>query len=684
MPGKRRQLDRRQFLKETTVAAAALGVGVRTGSARAARREAARRRVIVLGVDGMDPGLTEKMMDAGELPNLATFRRAGGYRRLGTSTPPQSPVAWANFINGAGTESHAIFDFIHRDPSRQCAPYYSAAETIPGDGSWEVGDHRLQLTFWPFKHRARQTVLRRRGTPFWQYLDEAGISSAFYDLPSNYPPSPSEHGHHCCLSGMGVPDMLGTYGTYQYFAEDAPSPPVDEAGGRRSRLVFENHTARAELIGPRNYHLKQPTDSAIQFLVHRDGNAQAAMIEVQGKRILLRQGQWSSWVRLDFVMAMPSFVPDRRVSAICRFYLQQVGPVFRLYVSPANVDPSDPAVRISEPANLVERISDDLGLFYTTGFQEDHKALTNEIFDDEEFAAQAEIVLQERLRLLDYAVRNYDDGLLFFYFSSTDLQAHMFWWDRPDAHPRRTAEQTQRCHARLRRLYRRIDQVIGDVVKRYGDEATIMALSDHGFASFKRQFNLNTWLHTNGYIQPWGASSVLGGVDWDGTQAYGLGLNGLYVNLRGRERDGIVEPGQRDALLTELTNGLLQVRDANGEQVIHSVRRVEEAHRGEAANVAPDLIVGYARGYRASWATCLGEVTDQMLSDNDSAWAADHCVCPEEVPGVLFCNRTIAADAPSLCDLAPTILDLYGLGRPDSMTGRNILPSPSVAHDLTI
>jgi len=181
-------------------------------------------RVIIIGIDGMDPRLCEKLMSAGQLPNLARLRQSGGYRALGTSIPPQSPVAWANFINGAGPGSHGIFDFIHRDPAEQVAPFFSVARTVAGEGYWKTGKHKLQLNFPPFNHKPPKTVLQRQGIPFWDYLDKAGICSTFYDLPSNYPPSPSKYGHHRCLSGMGTPDLLGTYGTYQHFAENELQP----------------------------------------------------------------------------------------------------------------------------------------------------------------------------------------------------------------------------------------------------------------------------------------------------------------------------------------------------------------------------------------------------------------------------------------------------------------------------
>ncbi len=675
MAGMPRKLNRRALLKRSAAATAAAGVGMGLSQLTCRSRVARSggRRVIVIGIDGMDPRLSESMMLAGQLPHLARLRANGGYRRLGTSIPPQSPVAWASFINGAGPGSHGIFDFVHRHPAQPYVPFYSGAETVAGEGCWEVGEHRIQLDFFPFNHRPAATLLRRQGVPFWSHLDAAGIPSTFYALPSNYPPSPSTYGNHRCLSGLGTPDLLGTYGTYQHYADDGPPQPVDEGGGKRSRLTFQNETAKAWIVGPEHAFLKQPRPVSVEFLVHRDREAGAAVIEVQRRRILLKAGQWSPWIQLDFELTMPALVPNRHVSGICRFYLQKVTPDFRLYVTPLNVAPSDPALRISEPASFVEDLSERLGLFYTTGFQEDHKARSNGVFGDDEFLRQAEIVLQERLALLEFALENYDDGLLFFYFSSTDLQSHMFWWDSDARHPVRVPAEAKRCFGHIRRLYQRLDAVVGRILDRYGDRATVFVMSDHGFANFRRQFNLNSWLREGGYLGPPDCTSILADVDWRRTVAYGLGVNGLYLNLKGRERDGVVEPGeQQETLLAELASQLEAVRDADGQPVIRRVHRADKVYRGGATALAPDLIVGYRRGYRASWATCLGDLTDQVLLDNDSAWSADHCADAAEVPGVLFSNRPISATAPALVDLAPTILASYGLAAPSAMEGRNL------------
>ncbi len=672
-----RRPNRRTLLKGAAAAAAIGGAAWAGGSywlgSRSRVSRAAGKKVIVIGIDGMDPVLSERMMADGRLPNLARLRATGGFSKLGTSIPPQSPVAWANFINGAGPGSHGIFDFIHRHPEHQCETFYAAAETLPGQGGWEVGDHKLTRDFWPFHDKSPATVLRRQGEPFWDFLDAEGIPSTFYDLPSNYPPSPSQHGHHRCLSGMGTPDMLGGYGTYQHFADNGPDEPLDEAGGKRAKLVFERETARAHIVGPENSSLKQPRPTTVEFLVHRDRAAKAAVVELQGHKIVLKEGQWSRWTKLNFELTMPWFAPNGHASGICRFYLQEVTPNFRLYVTPVNMDPSAPALKISEPESFVRDVSKDLGLFYTTGFQEDHKARSNGVFLDDEFARQAEMVLEERLALFDHAVNDYDDGLLFFYFSSSDLQSHMFWWDSDDEHPVRSADEAQKWFGHIHRLYQRLDQVIGDIADRYGSRATIIVMSDHGFANFGMQFNVNSWLRDAGYLGPPECTSITKDVNWSQTLAYGLGINGLYVNLKGRERDGTVEPGeQKEELLKELIGRLEAFTDANNRPVIRKVYRADEVYSGGATALAPDLIVGYYRGFRASWETCLGELHEEILRPNDQAWSADHCADALEVPGVLFSNRPIASASPSLVDVAPSILAEYGLKVPTSMQGKNV------------
>lgn len=665
-----------RFLRAITVPAALLPAGAAFSSCHRNTNE--HPQLIILGFDGMDPRLCERLMNQGRLPRLAQLRDAGGYRPLGTSIPPQSPVAWSNFITGADAGIHGIFDFIHRNPAKQCEPYYSAAETVHSEDGWEVGKHKFPLAFWPFNHNPTQTLLRRNGIPFWDYLDEAAVPIRIYDIPSNYPPSPSHHGHMCCLAGMGVPDLLGGYGTYQYYSSDTIRS-IEEPGGLRKPLIFQDNFAKGSLIGPENIALVKPVKSSAPFQVYRHPLEPSARIELQDQVIVLKEGEWSDWCKVDYELEMPPFLPNTHVNGICRFYLQQVRPTFRLYVTPINIDPSDPGdQRITEPPEFITKIAKALGLFYTTGFQEDHKALSNRVFQDEEYLEQARYVLNERMQLLDYAMENYRDGLLFFYFSSTDLQAHMFWWEGDDPHPIRSPQSAKRFNGVIEDLYVEADKVVDSVVDRYGSKATILVMSDHGFCNFRRQFNVNTWLRDQGFLRPSNCRSLLNSgagrlVDWAKTRAYGMGLNGLYVNLRGRERDGIVDPSEREALLEEIRGKLLTVRDPlDGQPVIAEVYRSDKVYSGPFAATGPDLIIGYHRGYRASWATTQGDLEAEEITNNDTAWSADHCVAADQVPGVILSNRPIVHDAPSLIDLAPTILEHFAVPVPETMKGRSL------------
>jgi predicted AlkP superfamily phosphohydrolase/phosphomutase len=668
--------DRRTFLKRSAAAAAA-GVGAYWvgGCHRVAKTTG--KKVIIIGIDGMDPRLCEAMMAEGLLPNLAKLRAAGGFSSLITSIPPQSPVAWANFINGADPGSHGIFDFFHRHPHEECKMFYAGSEVQPGEGGWEVGEHKLPLEFWPFNHKSPTPILKRQGVPFWDYLDAAGVPTTFYDLPSNYPPSPSQHGHHRCLCGMGTPDVFGSYGEYQQYYERRPDGAVEKGAGKQKQVSFEGETAKTRLVGPDNSFLKVPKATEVELLLHRDRQANAAVIEIpdQEIKIVLKPGQWSRWTKVDFELSLPWFLPNKSASGICRFYLQEVAPNFRLYVTPINIDPSDPVAQISEPTSFVKDVSERLGLFYTTGFQEEYNARKEGFFDNDEYLRQANMVLEERLALFEYAIDEFDDGLLFFYFSSSDLQSHIFWWTSDDQHPIRSEDQAKKYFGCVRKLYQNLDAVIGDVADRYGSRASIIVMSDHGFANWGMQFNLNSWLREAGYLSP--CSSIFTDADWSITYAYGLGINGLYLNLKGREPHGIVEPGEEQEeriqyLIERLEALTYPPNDPNGERVVRSVYRADKIYTGTATEMAPDLIVGYYRGYRTSWDSVGGGLTEEIFLPNDNAWRADHCIDALEVPGILFANRSIRAKDPALVDIAPSILAEFGLATPTSMTGRNV------------
>ena len=227
------------------------------------------------------------------------------------------------------------------------------------------------------------------------------------------------------------------------------------------------------------------------------------------------------------------------------------------------MDPAAPAQQISEPESFIQDVAGEARPVLHDGLPgrpqgpHERRLLRRRVSPGRRASSS-----RSGSRCFEYAVNNYDDGLLFFYFSSSDLQSHMFWWDSDEKHPIRSAPEAKKYFGHVQRLYQKLDAVIGDLIDRYGSKATIIVMSDHGFANFGRQFNLNSWLRDWGYLGPPECTSIMQDVDWSQTIAYGLGINGLYLNLKGRERDGIVEPGEeREALLTELTERLEAVTD---------------------------------------------------------------------------------------------------------------------------
>ena len=399
-----------------------------------------------------------------------------------------------------------------------------------------------------------------------------------------------------------------------------------------------------------------------------------ARIGLQDRQFVLKEGEWSGWVPVEFQL-MPLI---GNVKGICRFYLKQAHPRFQLYVSPINIDPENPALPISTPTNYSSDLAKQIGEFHTQGIAEDTKALTDGVLDDKEFLEQSHTVLAEHRRAFDVEFPKFQQGLFFFYFSSLDLNAHMLWRLTDPQSPAYDAGLAARYGSSLEEFYEQIDQVLGEVLPKVDDNTTLLVLSDHGFAPYRRSFNLNTWLLNNGYTTrkegaSGDASEPFADVDWSRTRAYGLGINGLYLNVRGRERDGIVDPAQADRLLREIREKLLAVRDPkDGSQVITRIDLASEVYQGPYARTGPDAIVGYNRGYRAGWKTILGAFPADVLEDNTNAWSGDHCMDFTKVPGVLLSNRKVEAQAPALTDIAPTILAEFGIAKTKEMMGQSV------------
>jgi predicted AlkP superfamily phosphohydrolase/phosphomutase len=630
------------------------------------------QRLIILGIDGMDSQLLHRFMREGKMPNFARLEAQGDFRQLTTSIPPQSPVAWSNLITGMNSGGHGIFDFIHRDP-KTLRLYFSASRV-------EGPKHAIHLGSWAIPFGGGSAEQLRKGVAFWQLLDQHGIPNTIFRIPSNFPPVPAKGK---TLSGMGTPDLRGTYGTFSFYTDDPAAVAGEVEGGQIIPVRVENSRVTANLIGPDNSFRKGSPPAVESFSVAVDPLEPVAKVTVQGREFVLREGEWSDWIRVEFQL-IPFFA---NVKGMCRFYFKQAHPRFQLYVSPINIDPADPALPISTPSSYSRFLTDEAGEFHTQGIAEDTKALSDGVLDDDEYLRQARTVLAEHRRIFDAEFPRFNRGVFFFYFSSLDLNSHMFWRLMDPKHPEYDATLAAQNGSAIEDFYEQMDQVLGEVLPRLDDHTTLLVLSDHGFAPYYRSFNLNTWLLDNGYIKlkndaSRNSTEPFADVDWTQTRAYGLGLNGLYINLRGRESNGIVEPGTAaDSLVAELRAKILAVHDPKSKQpVITRADLASEAYAGPYAREGPDLIVGYNRGYRAGWQTILGAFPPEEIEDNTNPWSGDHCMDYTLVPGVLLSNRKIAAEAPALTDIAPTILAEFGIAKAKGMIGQSVFQSGSATH----
>jgi predicted AlkP superfamily phosphohydrolase/phosphomutase len=622
------------------------------------------KKLIILGIDGLDPDLLTKFMAEGKVPNFARLAEQGSFRRLTTSIPPQSPVAWSNLITGMNAGGHGIFDFIHRDP-KTFQLYFSTSRVEGPKHSFHVGS-------WVIPLGSGTADQLRHGKAFWEILDEHRVPNYVYRIPANFPPIAAKGQ---TLSGMGTPDLRGTYGTFTFYTDDPTAAVGSVEGGEVVQVEVKNNRVATNLIGPDNTFRRNSPPATEPFTVDVDPLEPVARIGVQDQQFVLKEGEWSGWVPVEFQLM--SVIGN--VKGICRFYLKQAHPRFQLYVSPINIDPENPALPISTPTNYSRALAKQIGEFHTQGIAEDTKALTAGVLDDKEYLEQARTVLAEHRRAFDVEFPKFHQGLFFFYFSSLDLNAHMMWRLTDPQSPAYDAALAAQYGSSLEEFYEQIDEVLGEVMPKVDNNTTLLVLSDHGFAPYRRSFNLNTWLLNNGYItrkagSGGDSSEPFADVDWSRTRAYGLGLNGLYLNLRGREREGIVESGaQADALLREIRQKLLEVHDPkDGSQVITRIDLASEAYQGPYARSGPDALVGYNRGYRAGWRTILGAFPADVLEDNTNAWSGDHCMDFTKVPGVLLSNRKIEAQTPALTDVAPTILSEFGIAKTKDMMGQSV------------
>ena len=634
---------------------------------RCRRRHGGRvKRVVVVGLDGLDPELMEKYMAEGLLPHFSRLRDQGCFRRLQTTLPAGSPVAWSSFMTGCNPGKHRIYDFL--TPNRRTLrPELAAAHVQSAPRTLKLGRYRIPLGRPIFSGG-------RRSKPFWEVLSEHGVFSSVLRVPLSFPPEAFDG---VLLAGMFLPDLRGSQGTYFYFTSDAEEHR-DLKSGLQLRLEREDGALRGRLPGPENPLVPDAGEMEVKVAVRvRDAAAGTAELEVGRERHALELGRYTPWLRVTFRPGL-----GFKVCGLCRFLLLETEPHVRLYVTPLQIDPACPVMPVAQPLIYSVYLARRQDSFATLGVAEDTSALNEGIIDEKAFLEQCRAIHAEREAMFSDALEKTPRGAVVCVFDIADRIQHMFWGRADGAQLGDPEGENGEFHHVLVDLYRDMDELIGRIEPRLGNDDALLVMSDHGFTSFRRQVDLNAWLKARGYLAVREAASgedMLGAIDWEKTQAYAVGFGGIYLNVAGREVRGCVAAGEEaERMKREIAAALEELRDPeSGDRVVVQAYDRDRAYRGPYVEEAPDLVVGFRRGYRVAWRTVTGGVGDEIFADNTRPWSGDHNVDPAEVPGVLLCNCTVAEDEPRIADIAPTVLDLLGVPVPEYMDGTSLV-SPAL------
>jgi predicted AlkP superfamily phosphohydrolase/phosphomutase len=562
----------------------------------------------------------------------------------------------------------------------------------------------------------------RQGLPFWTAAARAGIPSRVLNVPDTFPAENLEHGR--MLSGLGVPDMRGRIGSPSIYTSDARLTVSDnQFSVEIVKLAARRGSMATSIVGPLNKPFYDfALDEAVRGISDREERRQrraaaekdllargvprrldvpftieasdeSLTIDIAGQRQTLRPGGWSVWLVVP-IPVNPLVDAFAGLKGIVRFKLIALSPEVKLYMSPLNFHPLCQPVPFSAPLSFARELVGDFGLFKTLGWPIDTWSLPSGLTDEAHFIEDMESTADFQQAMMVRFLESGSERLYMQVFDFPDRVGHMLWRLHDPGHPLYDARLAARYAGEIPKAYERMDRIVGEAIKRLGPRTALLICSDHGFASFRRGVNYNTWLVKNGFM----ALTLRGGgsggktledlfdrgelgeffqhVDWSRTKAYAMGLGNIYVNLLGREPNGSVAPGReyddvRDAIVHQL-EGLIDPE--TGEKPVTRVYRREEIYSGFDPRLIPDLRVANAEHYRIGWQTALGEVPPQVFEDNLKAWSGDHCSNdPALVPGVLFSNVRLARKEPGIADLYPTILALLGVPPVEGIDGRTLL-----------
>ncbi len=685
------------------------------------------RKTIVLGFDGADHRLVTRMLAEGKLPNLARLRSMGGFRPLLPTIPAQTPVSWSTFSTGISPGRTQIFDFLKRDPKTYRPEFAVATEgkrrfalghanpagfaAIAGILSFllVLGGVRLltrkgtaaPALLWALAVGAAlgfagyrlgsllpeslPTVKNNRlGTPFWEAAGAKGIKSIVMHVPVTFPAKDYPGGK--LLSGLGVPDVRGRIGTPSYYTSDPFFAPRNnnEFSVELVRLPSNVGTIQTEVFGPYNKLFASPPVIKVPMSLSVLPNGAGLRIEPKGSDpVVLKPGDWSGWVVFTF-----PFNDLIRLTGMGRFYLISLTPEIRLYLSPIHFDPAKlpPAVKISAPSSLSASLAQRFGLFKTMGWSIDTWSMSEETIDEPVFLEDVNFTVKQFRKMMNGLLDEKGIGLFVQIYEFTDRVGHVMWRYLDPEHPAYDAKKAALYGPSVEESYRQMDAIVGDALARIGKDDLLIVLSDHGFATWRRSVNYDTWLVRNGYMVLKGGSGKQAdlemlfnqgefwpNVDWSKTRAYAMGLGEIYLNVRGREGQGIVAPGaEYEGLRDEIKAKIVTLVDPKtGKHAVARAYTREEIYGSFDPALIPDLFVTNTEGYRIGWQGSLGVVTPEMFEDNKQVWSGDHCsVDPSVVPGILFANRPLPEGrTPVMADVPATILKALGVPPPEKLDG---------------
>lgn len=642
--------------------------------------EPQQKKVVVLGFDGMSPNLLNQWIEEKDedgnwlMPNMRKLRDTGQYAELGTTNPPESPVAWASFSTGRKPGNHGIFDFLARNTDT----YFPE---IAG-----VQREKPKFLFDTIPYAPPKVTTTISGEWFWNELGKNKIGTVAYLVPMTFPIQDAPGS--LVIAGLGVPDMRGTQGTFHYFATDLS--PEDEGnvemGGILKRIEPNQDQYQLTFEGPVDLVADDFRHKTVELDVNVLRGERALEITLQDQTQKVKEGEWSDWYEVSF-----DITPIVKIHGITRFFVVQASDEVQLYGAPIEIRPDKAPIPLNRPKSLAKELIAEFGYYKTRGWAIETAGLQEERLPEGPMLQETWDLMQKRQDISSYLFDSKDWSVFMAVFSASDRIGHLFYRLLDERSPRYDPDLAARYGDAIKESYVRSDRVLGHFMQKIEEkeeDVTLIVMSDHGMHPWNKSFNINTWLVRNGYMfmegqysrnyildDLFGQGDFFEGVDWSRTQAYALGLGQIYINLKGRESQGIVEEADYERVQNEIIEGLKAYVDYEGQRPIIDVYKRDDIYQGVRYDDAPDLQVGFDSGYRVSWQTCLGGIPKDIVEDNPKKWSGDHCSVDWKITAgiILTNNMDLDLNNAFIYDLAPTILDMYGIPAPEIYDGRSLL-----------